>query len=250
MRPGYRVDVVTLAVEEGLDLWGLLAVPAGAGRRPAVLITDPRLRSAAAPDGPELDPLAREGRVVLALELRGALLESELPPRPTLLGPYAPLYRRASVVGRNLVGLRAEDVLHALDVLAARADVDPTRIEAFGQGSFGVPLLHAAVLDERISRLALQETPVSYRAFLDHPVHRGLPEILVPGVLRHYDIDDLMRALSPRPVALVNPVDAVGRPLRRDERQRYLGTVLPEEGAAGLHVHVLRRDRGDPLRWE
>jgi len=233
---GYRLQVVSFAVEIGLDVWGLLAEPSGEGRKAAVLVFDPRLRTA---PGPELDQLAREGRVVLAVEPRGTLTATELPARPTPLGPYAALYRRAAALGRSLVGLRAEDVLHATAILAARPDVDPEGIAAFGFGAAAVPLLHAAVLEPRISRLALQEAPVSYRAFLDHPIHRGLPEILVPGVLRHYDLDDLVEAVAPRPVAWINPLDAVGRPLRKHARERYLG-----------EARVLRRRPGDALLWE
>lgn len=240
-RPGYRLDIVSFAVDDGLVLWGLLAVPEGTGRRPAVLIADPRIREWTAEATGDLDRLARAGSVVLAVELRGALTAADPPPRSSLLGPLAGLHRRAAVVGTSVVALRAGDVIRAVDALAARPEVDAGALQAYGQGGFAIPLLHAGVIDPRIARITLQETPVSYRAFLDHPLHRNLPEILIPGVLRHYDIGDLMLAVSPRPVTLIDPVDAVGQPMRRPELARVLGAES---------VRVLHRGRGDPLRWE
>jgi hypothetical protein len=252
-RPGYRIDVVSFAVEEGVDLWGLLAVPDGKGRRPAVLLADPRLRAATAEaPGADLDDLARRGHVVLALELRGTPTAADPPARPSLLGPLASTYRRASVVGKSLAGLRAADVRRGIDLLAARGDVDALRIDAFGRGAFAVPVLLAAVLDPRIARVALDESPVSYRAILGHSIHKDLPESLLPGVLQRFDIGDLVLALAPRPVALVDPVDAVGQPLGRAETDRALGDVLGADRAlgGGDRIRIVRRPRGAPFRWE
>jgi cephalosporin-C deacetylase-like acetyl esterase len=239
-RPGYRLDVVSFPVEEGIVLWGLLAVPEGPGRHPALLMADPRLRSATADaPGADLDESARAGHVVLAVELRGAATLADPAGRPSLLGPLAAAQRLAAVVGRSLAGMRTLDVRRALDVLFAREDVDPARIDAMGRGTFGLPLLQAAVLDARIARVALEATPVSYRAVLDHSLHRDLPEILLPGVLGRYDIGDLIRALAPRPVVIADPVDAVGQSMTASEAGRYL-----------RGIRVVRRRPGASLRWD
>jgi cephalosporin-C deacetylase-like acetyl esterase len=240
-RPGYRLDVVSFAVDDGLVLWGALAIPEGAGRRPAVLIADPRIRQWNAASSGDLDRLAGAGSIVLAIELRGALTAADPALRASLLGPLAAMHRRAAVVGTSLVAIRAADVVHAVDVLAARPDVDAGRLQAYGGGPFAIPLLHAAVIDPRIARVTLEETPLSYRSFLEHPLHRNLPEMLVPGVLRDYDIVDLLLALAPRPVAVVDPVDAVGQRMRRAELTRVLG---------GAPVRVLRRGPGETRWWE
>jgi hypothetical protein len=184
------------------------------------------------------------------VELRGALTAADPAGRPSLLGPLAGLHRRAAVVGKSLAGLRTADVLRAVDVLAARPDV--AGIDVFGRGPFAVPVLHAAVLDPRIRRVALEDALVSYRAVLDHPIHRDLPEVVLPGVLRHYDLDDLVLALAPRTVLVLNPVDAVGRPMRSVDVQRYLGDAIKAGPglAAGERVRVTRRGRGEPIPWD
>jgi dienelactone hydrolase len=239
-RDGYRLDVITLAPEKDVLLWGLLAVPSGAALRPAVLMADPSLRGKLSELGGDLDQLARAGQVVLAIEPRGAQTDPE-PGRPSLLGSAAVLQRRAEVVGKTLVGLRAEDLLHAVDLLAARPEVDRSRIAAFATGPYAVPLLHAAVLDQRLSRVIVRDTQISYRAVLDHSIHRDLPEIALPGVLRSYDLTDLMVALAPRPLTIVNPLDPVGQSLPRRELDDRLGPVLEAAGRLGQRVRVLRR---------
>ena len=62
--------------------------------------------------------------------------------------------------------------------------------------------------------MVLEETPAAYRLAVDHEVARGLYDVLVPGVLRKYDLDDLLAALSPRPVTVINPTDQLGQILR------------------------------------
>jgi hypothetical protein len=48
---------------------------------------------------------------------------------------------------------------------------------------------------------------------VDRPIHRHIYEVAVPSMLTAYDLDDLMRAIAPRPVTIINPVDLLERPL-------------------------------------
>jgi len=148
---------------------------------------------------------------------------------------------RAMVVGKNLVGMRVEDIFKALDYLLARPGVDRSRIAGFGQGAAAMALLHAAVLDQRIGRLVLQDCLASYRSAIDRPVHRGLYEVAIPGVVRRYDVAELVEALKPREVTFLNPVDALGRPMKidggrvrrgRDSLRQFL--PVPERVASGV----------------
>jgi hypothetical protein len=116
--------------------------------------------------------------------------------------------------------MRAEDIIRAVDYLVSRPDVDPAAISGLGQGSLGVPLLHAAFLDSRISRVVLQQTLESYALALNHPINRELYDVLVPGALKKYDLPELVNALKPRPVIVINPVDQTGKPLPGAGRYR------------------------------
>ena len=210
-RSGYKLDTVSYESEPGIRIPGLLLTPDGAGRHPAALVVDPRSKQILARAGGDLEDLVHAGYVVLAIQPRG-VPEAGASQRAIILGDYRDA-ARAYVVGKTLVGMRAEDVIRAVDYLVSRPDVDRAAITAIGQGSLGVPLLHAAVLDTRISRLVLQQTLQSYRMALDHPIDRGLYDVLVPGVLKRYDLPELVTAMKPRPVVLLNPVDQLGNPL-------------------------------------
>jgi cephalosporin-C deacetylase-like acetyl esterase len=218
-RDGYRLDLVTLETDGGIRLPGLLAVPAASGRKPAVLMADAAANRALAQPGGDLDELARAGRVVFAIKPRGVPETPVAQQRPSPVAGQS-MAALASIVGKTLVGMRAEDIIRAVDYLASRPDVDAARLAAAGRGALGVPLLHAAVLDRRIGRLVLQDTLALYRLAVDRPLHRGLYDVGLPGVLLHYDLDDLVAALAPRPVTIVAPVDALGVPmLLREFRQ-------------------------------
>ena len=125
--------------------------------------------------------------------------------KASLLGPFYLLSLRADLVGRSLVGLRADDVIRAIDYLADRTDVDPSRISAEGSGHMGLVLLHAGVLDRRIRHIAVDHLLTSFRSLLDAPMPIGAPEDVIPGVLLHYDIPDLVRALGTR-VTISDPL--------------------------------------------
>lgn len=223
IRDGYTLDLVSYEAEGGVQIPGLLLVPSGPGPYLAALVVDPRPKQALAAPAGELEDLVRAGAVVLAIQPRGI---PETPPaggRVSLLGDYT-MAMRAAVVGKNLVGMRAEDIIRAVDYLSGRPDVNRAAIVAIGQGACGVPLLHAALLDDRIARVALQETLVSYRGAVDRPVHHNLYDVAVPAALRKYDLEDIVALLRPRPIFFLNPIDALGRPVRLAELRRQLGS--------------------------
>jgi cephalosporin-C deacetylase-like acetyl esterase len=185
----------------GLRFEADLSVPATPGRHPAVLLvvsnsihgSDTIARANLA----RFDALAAQGDVVLAITPRPS------PPgagdvKAPLLGPFYLLSLRADLVGRTLIGLRVDDVLHAVDFLTARADVNTAQISAEASGHMGLVLLHAAVLDLRIRRVVVDHMLSSYRSLIDAPLPIGAPEDIIPGVMLHYGIADLERALKPR----------------------------------------------------
>ncbi len=247
-RDGYRADVVSLRPERGIRLAGVLLVPDAAGRKPAVLVADSRAKQVTAREGGELEVLVKAGHVVFVVQPRGVSEEASAQPRSGMGDQTT--YALAEVVGKTVVGMRAEDLIRAVDYLASRDDVDAGRISGFGQGALGVPMLHAAVLDERISRLVLQETPALYRLFIDNPMYRDVYEVGITGVLRQYDLDDLLVALSPRPVMVLNPADALGDPLLRLNEFRELcryAFEADEKLGQSKRIQVVQRGGRDAL---
>jgi len=50
----------------------------------------------------------------------------------------------------------------------------------------------------------VEDAPKSYGEILDHPLHRNAPEITVPRVLQHYDLPDLVQAIGPKRLTLLD----------------------------------------------
>lgn len=218
-RAGYRIERLIFESESGIPVPSLLFVPDQMqGRNPAVLYVHEAGKSAEAGPGGEIEGLARAGNVVMAIDLRGMGETAET--KDNWASEFFPGYdsaMKALLIGKTLVGLRVQDIACALDVLSARVEVDPARIAGFGRGSAAVPLLHAAVLDDRFKSLTFAEMLVSYEAVVRQRIHRGVFENTVRGVLELYDLPDLIASLAPRAVVIIDARDPLGLPLTLKE---------------------------------
>ena len=244
-RDGYTVEKLIYASEPGIVIPALLYVPNGQGtKRPGLLMIDGNGKANSASDA---EMFAKSGMVVLTIDARG-FGESHVNPDinssefDRYFGDYDDAMT-ALLVGKTLVGMRAEDVSRGVDLLAARADVDRDRIYACGIDSGAVPLLFASVLDRRIKRVALDGMLTSYESVVTRRIHRQVFESIIPGVLKSFDLPDLAAALAPREVWIVNGADPLGLPLTGGEvRAQYGRTVdaFKRAGAEGA-LHIVDR---------
>jgi hypothetical protein len=96
--------------------------------------------------------------------------------------------------------MQTGDVLRAFDYVNGRPDVDPKRIAILGRGNGAVLALYAAALEPRITKIGLVKAPDSYLKIVQAKMHEGIVDIVVPGVLRDFDLPDVEASLSPRRV--------------------------------------------------
>ena len=240
---GYDEHPVALQGENG-ELHGSIAVPATAGRKPAVLIIDSQTRDSESTEAitQTVHALVQAGRIVMTMGVTPAPPGGEGLKSP-YLGTFNLLGLRALLVGESILGMRVDDAIRAMDLLSARSDVDPASITVYGNGAMGVVALHAAALDSRIRRVVIENTLTSYRMVLDEPLHRNISEILIPGVLRKYDLGDLMLAVGGR-VTVINPQNAAGETITADQFHKELNYVPADR------VKVIFRKAEDPLPLE
>jgi len=250
-RAGYRIEKLIYESEPGIVVPALLFVPeSGEARKPAMIYVHGRGKSADAAAGGEIEQFVQAGIVVLAIDARGF---GETRFRDDESGDDFPVYfgqydsaMTALLSGNTLVGMRMLDVWRGVDVLAARADVDRARIRGFGKEAGTTPLLYAAAMDERISKVALEGMLVSYRAIVDQRIHRQIFEQVIPGVLRSYDLPDLVSALAPRPVWIVNSVNPLGQRLSLAEmKKQYAASPLAFRAAQSEAAIRIAERRGD-----
>ena len=101
--------------------------------------------------------------------------------------------------------------------------------------------LHAAVLEPRIQRVAIEESVTSYMAIARAKIHRGLEDIIVPGVLKDYDLPDLARHIGPKRLWIVEPRLPSGTRIRPNAAKaeypgfpiRYRPESVPVENVYG-----------------
>ena len=138
------------------------------------------------------------------------------------------------LIGRSLVGLRAGDIVRLVRVLQARPDVDPNRIAGMSRGELGAELLHAAAFEPALSRVALLDPLISYRALLEEEYYaESLGQAIVARALTAYDLPDLAAALAPRPLAIANPRDGRMERASAEMTERDLAVVRGAYSAAG-----------------
>ena len=190
----FRTQQLALEVEPGLEISGTLYAPIAPGRKSAILLVDL--------DTPLAERLAAHGAVVLNLKPRGVPVSSTGEDQAA-----AKQNIRAWVIGKNLAGMRAGDIERGVDVLLAQADVDAGSVRAVARNVSGVWLLMAASIDARIGKIWLDRTPYSLRAALEVPIARDLHDAVIPGFALHWDLEDLVKAMAPRPVLWTDPTD-------------------------------------------
>ena len=207
-RDGCQVDKVVLCPEPGIDLPALAFVP-GAVRGPAVLWLDPQGKHAGAEPGGPIEALAKQGRLVLAVDLRGV---GETRPVSRygeewarLFGPEWQESFLAYMLDKPLLAQRAEDVLVAARFLAAYPGLaDRVPVDVVAIGELGPPALHAVALEpDAFGVLTLRRCIDSWATVVRNPELTGQLANAVHGALKTYDLPDLVRSLPEGRVVMV-----------------------------------------------
>jgi hypothetical protein len=199
----------------------------GAGRKPAVVMFEEKRLPVPLYVQPTqsttaiAEALARSGQIVMEVDPRDSTAANE---GRAFLGNWV-TNERADLIGRNLAAMRAHDLLVAVDVLAARPDVDASSIRGYARGVKGVWLLLAAAVDRRLGKIWLDRTPSSIAAALEGPLTSHLFDALIPRFALHWDFQDLVEAIGDRRVLWTDPANWMNRvtPLGAPFRYRYVG---------------------------
>src|SRR5271170_7926209 len=197
----------TLATAPGNNIQAEFYRPAD-GKHPVLLVLkdslDPALEPSRVEEIKKFRALADAGTAVLVIAPRPSPPGTE-ETKASILGPFYLTELRAELVGKTLLGLRVDDVIAAVNFTSGGTTVDPNQISAQASGHLGLVLLHAAILDPRIKHITIDHTLESYKSLLEAPMPVGAPEDILPGVLLHYDIPDLVHTLGPR-ATITNPL--------------------------------------------
>ncbi|NQU20220.1 MAG: prolyl oligopeptidase family serine peptidase [Candidatus Nealsonbacteria bacterium] len=215
---GYTVEKLILAPEPGIRLPALAYVPKNRSGEAYLCLDGQGKRIAVHPDGP-VERLAKQGHVVLAVDLRGLgeTAGGESPQRgiPLHVGSdWKDLYL-AYLLGTSYLAMRTEDVAVCARFLAGyQAGEKPNRVHVTSSGRVGPAVLHAAALEPQL--FASVEIHGSLNCWSDvvrEPMSVGQFENVVHGALKTYDLPDLLNTLPKDKITFGSPRGALGQPL-------------------------------------
>ena len=149
-------------------------------------------------DSGPIQKLVDEGNVVLAIDPRG--WGESMPPEQMISGYHSEyqLAMHAILVGKSVAGMQTLDVLSAFRYLSTRPEVDPKAISLRTPGFACNIGLFATAVDPKIGRVTCDQQPMSYLAMTHLPLSKVPAEVIVPGLLRDFDLPDVIRVLGPR----------------------------------------------------
>jgi dienelactone hydrolase len=224
-RDGVNVEQVIYETEPGVVVPALEFRPkkGGALFLPLVLYVHGDGKAVNAGPGGPLEKMAREGKRVVALDLRGLGETAPGVPaagKPNYFGTDEKEAFLALHLNRPLLGQRVSDLLAVLNAITAD---NPQGAEVIGVGAAAPVVLHAAVLEPGIEQVTLEGGVVSWSAVVRTPISHNQLTNAVPGALRVYDLPDLAALLAPRPLTIRGAVDPVGEAVSQEALERAHG---------------------------
>jgi hypothetical protein len=160
------------------------------------------------------------------------------------------------LTGKSIVGLRAEDIIRMTHFIKTNLP-DNNTISAISVGALGSEILHAAVFDGTIQNLCLVQPFLSFADIALSPEYSpGFIPSTVAGALEAYDLADLMAALCPRKLLIINPLSANGTMLdevRAGEKLAFPVNVCAQKGKSEDFSFIFRKGEQsvfeELLRW-
>jgi cephalosporin-C deacetylase-like acetyl esterase len=248
-RKGVHIEEVFLHSEPSIRVTGWFLKPdQGSGLFPTILHVSERGKYDTPEETGDLVRLAKKGFAVCSVDLRG--LGYSIPHLPAA-GPVfyhgddiQEDYAWASfTLGKPVLGQRVLDCLRCLDYLESRADVDKGRIHGLGEHGGAIAVLLAAVIDDRVSSLMLDSIVATYQSLVESKSYSlGLTWFLY-GILKHFDLPDMVAALAPKPCWILNANDAEGRPWPESQLAAIYHRALQvyKQGGVGEGLRLLVR---------
>ena len=216
-RTGCRIEKLILKSADGFPLPALLFVPQNSGGERTLYLNGHGKQADAGPGGP-IESLVRSGHQVLAVDLTG-LGETESTAwryDPKYIGNNSAEYFIAYMLGRSLVGMRAEDVLVCARYLNAQSG-EAKGVNLVAAGRAGVAALHAAAVEPQLFRqVHIRDSIDGWRRVVETDLTVDQLENTVHGALRHYDLEDLARLAGRDRVVFERIRDASGAILASD----------------------------------
>jgi cephalosporin-C deacetylase-like acetyl esterase len=266
-RKGYSVAKYAVPGEGEYVIPFLLFIPDNTEtRHPAIVYLHPQGKVTDAERGGKIEKLVMNGYVVAAADVSGV---GELKNTVANGQGKADAGYTALEIGRSVVGIQAGDIVRIINYLKERSEVDPDNIGGVAIDEMSIPLLHAAAFEPSVAGIVLFGPLSSYRSVAMNRIYKigltptgqvshNLPYTMdflwgIAGVLKSYDLPDLIGSIAPRKIALVNIKDQTLGPASMETinedmdfpRSVYLTKGVPEN----LKIISSAELSGDIIDW-
>ncbi len=113
----------------------------------------------------------------------------------------------ATMFGESYVAWRVHDILSTLDWMGAYGY---TQVHLVARGYGAIPGALAALLHPSVIRVTLIHPLTSYAEIAEAELYDWPLSAMIPGVLEHFDLPDVYRALAAKQLELIDPIGAEG----------------------------------------
>jgi dienelactone hydrolase len=195
---GFRIEKLRYESRPGLLVTAHLYVPHGQGPWPLVVSAHGTWK------GKKSAPVSQARGISFALRGLATLIVDA----PGNFGEDLSVDERGQIgapadppllMGAPWIGQYAWDLVRGVDVCLGRADIDPARIGATGEGDGGIATLMAFVIEPRFSCAALACTANS----MEQGSLESMAQLGIPGLVLAGDFSDILAIRSPSPVLLM-----------------------------------------------
>lgn len=195
-RSSYHIDRLVLHTDQGHIIPGLTYHPVIPSDEAYLYLHDGG-KAAAGKSVGAIEKLVSEGFAVVSVDLRnqGELADAKADPLLTDWKTYSLAY----LLGDCILAYRVEDALNAGDFVAyyQKDRAKPRKVHLVAEGAACITALHAAVLQPGLfSSVTLKSCPKSWESLLKETRPVGQLDSIVHGVLKTYDLPDLIELIG------------------------------------------------------
>ena len=232
-RRHYQIEKLEFLSEPGIYIPAWVFVPDRRGDdRTAILYVSEQGKEAEGLEFGVLEGLALQGNLVVSVDVRGI---GETKPRHGESGSQG-AYRHvgdaettmqymAWEINESLTGMRVQDVVRSIDYSLSRPDVDRAGLRVIGKGMGALWVLFAGALDPRVTRAVCDGGLLSYRTLASSDRYLHGASIMLPEVLKHFDLPQVAAAMAGRRLILLDPVDAMKSRVEPDTVRKTYGSA-------------------------
>lgn len=191
-----KITSYIIEPEPGIVLPGVLMEQGtGRGNNDVILYLHEEGKSAILKDISLVKKILSRGYRIFAVDLRG-IGETY----PDMSGKFWDF-----LAGKPIFGQRIRDVLTIVEWLKGE-DMNAAEIKLWGTGMGALYGAFSGIFTEDISGFLLERSLLSFESIVQVRNPGYNQEILLPGILKKFDMPQIYQALSPRPVSVINPL--------------------------------------------